>query len=336
MDPTSAILEPTGTNNRIPVREQNFDYDLLDPSALLRKYVGRDVTVIHEAEFAGQRETRETARILSVNGGVLLKYRDGIETGIRGHIVFPDAGGAFRDRPTLVLQVDSERALSQPLDLAYLTSGMTWRADYVGVVSNDGSHLNLAGLITLSNTSGESYDNARLQLVAGNVNIVEPQGRLMTIGHVTSQAGMSVPEVQQENYYEYHLYTVTRPTTILDNETKQISLLNARNVPIRETLELRGSSGYYRDAEPDLGNKLPVGAYVTFENRGGDLGIPLPGGIVRLYKNDSHGLSQFLGSDQIDHTPRKRNGALARRRFVRRHRAQNANRLPHPRFLHER
>ncbi len=303
MDATSAILEPAGGTNLIGVREQNFDYDLLDPEALMRKFVGREVTVVHEARFAGERDTRETAEILSVNGGIVLKYKDGIETGVRGHIVFPDSGGAFRERPTLVLQVESEHAQSQALDLSYMTGGMTWRADYVGVVSADGSRLGLTGLVTLSNTSGESYENARLQLVAGNVNVVQPQtnnayAAMRTIARVTSSA------VSQENYYEYHLYTLARPTTILDNETKQLTLLTAQNVPIRETLELRGSPDYYRSAEPDIGDRLPVGAYVSFENRGGELGIPLPGGIVRLYKNDSHGLSQFLGSDSIDHTPK--------------------------------
>jgi hypothetical protein len=303
MDATSAILEAVGGTNLIGVREQNFDYDLLDPQTLLRKYIGREVTVVHEARFAGDRDTRETAEILSVNGGIVLKYKDGIETGVRGHIVFPDSGGAFRERPTLVLQVESEHALSQTLDLSYLTSGMTWRADYVGVVSADGSHLGLTGLVTLSNTSGEPYENARLQLVAGNVNVAQPQLNNAYSAMVKSGVGSDL-YVSQENYYEYHLYTMARPTTILDNETKQLTLLTAQNVPIRETLELRGSPDYYRSAEPDIGDRLPVGAYVTFENSGGELGIPLPGGIVRLYKNDSHGLSQFLGSDQIDHTPK--------------------------------
>ncbi|MGP8099332.1 MAG: hypothetical protein ACLQHL_01005 [Candidatus Cybelea sp.] len=96
MDATSAILEPVGGTNLIGVREQNFDYDLLDPEALLRKFVGREVIVVHEARFSGDRDTRETAEILSVNGGIVLKYKDGIETGVRGHIVFPDSGGAFR------------------------------------------------------------------------------------------------------------------------------------------------------------------------------------------------------------------------------------------------
>ncbi len=303
MDATSAILEPVRGTNLIGVREQNFDYDLLDPQALLRKYVGREVTVVHEARFSGDRDTRETAEILSVNGGIVLKYKDGIETGVRGHIVFPDSGGAFRERPTLVLQVESEHAQPQTLDLSYLTSGMTWRADYVGVVSADGSRLGLTGLVTLSNTSGESYENARLQLVAGNVNVAQPQLNNGYSAMAKSGVGSDL-YISQENYYEYHLYTLARPTTILDNETKQLTLLTAQNVPIHETLELRGSPDYYRSAEPDIGDRLPVGAYVTFENRGGQLGIPLPGGIVRLYKNDSHGLSQFLGSDSIDHTPK--------------------------------
>jgi hypothetical protein len=305
MDPTSALLDGIDSSNRIDVVEQNFNFDLLDPSALLEKYVGQEVTVVHEARFAGEHDTRERARILSTNGGgIVLQYRDRIETQLRGYIIFPASPKNFRDRPTLDLDIESAQSRVQPLDLSYLTSGMSWRADYVGVLSSDQSHLSLTGLVTLSNTSGESYENARLQLVAGNVNIVQPPSVavLRTIANVN--AAYASPEVRQENYFEYHLYTLERPTSILDKQTKQLTLLSARGIPIRETLELRGSPDYYRSAEPDIGDRLPVGAYVTFENRGGELGIPLPGGIVRLYKNDSHGLAQFLGSDAIDHTPR--------------------------------
>ncbi|HEY1882719.1 MAG TPA: hypothetical protein VGG51_06735 [Candidatus Cybelea sp.] len=305
MDATSALLEPVGGSDTIAVREQNFDYDLVSSEALLRKYVGRDVTVVHEPRFAGDRETRETARILSVDDGIVLQYHSGIETGLRGHILFPVAVNGFRDRPTLVIDLDSSQDASETLDLSYLTRGMSWRADYVGVVSADQTRLSLNGLVTLSNTSGESYEDAHLQLVAGNVNIVEPpevvDRALRTIGRVTTNAGANV---EQENYFEYHLYTLARPTTVLNDQTKQLTLLNARGIPIRESLELRGSPDYYRSAEPDIGDRLPVGAYLTFENRGGDLGIPLPGGVVRLYKNDSHKQLQFLGSDSIDHTPR--------------------------------
>jgi hypothetical protein len=302
IDATSALLEPAG-GNAVSLLEQNFDYDLLDPSALLNRYVGKEVTVVHDPQFAGERETRETARVLSTNGGVVLQYADRIETSVRGHIVFPASPKNFRDQPTLVLDLESERGGMQTLDLSYLTSGLTWRADYVGVLSPDESRLALTGLVTLANTSGIGYDDARLQLVAGNVNIVQPDGRPNQLDSAYSTARAPAP-VQQENYFEYHLYTMPRPTTIANNQTKQLSLLSARGVPVRKTLELRGSQSYYQSAEPDLGDRLPVGVYVTFENKGGQLGIPLPGGIVRLYQNDSRGLSQFLGSDQIQHTPK--------------------------------
>ena len=305
MDPTSALLASMNAANRIDVLEQNFDYDLLDPSALLQRYVGKYVTVVHEARFAGERDTRERARVLSVNGGVVLQYRDRIETQLRGYIIYPVAPRDFRDRPTLVLDVASAQSGEQLVDLSYLTSGMSWYATYVGVLSPDERSLGLTGLVTLSNNSGASYENARLQLVAGNVNIVQNGTSVVrALKTIAAVSDMYQNQPQQENYFEYHLYTMPHPTTVLDKQTKQLTLLAARDIPVHKTLELRGSPDYYRSAEPDLGDKLPIGVYVSFENRGGDLGIPLPAGIVRIYKNDSHGLSQFLGSDQVDHTPR--------------------------------
>lgn len=302
MDPTSALVEAVGTSSPVDVLEQNFNFDLLDPSRLLEKYVGKEVTVVHEARFAGERDTRERAKILSTNGGIVLQYRDRIETELRGHIVFPAAPKNFRDRPTLTLDLNSSHTGPETLDLSYITAGLSWHANYIGVVSPDERRMDLTGLVTLSNTSGVSYENARLQLVAGNVNNAQ---QLKTISAVSSRDGFSAQQpLQQENYFEYHLYTLPRPTTVMDKQTKQLSLLSAHGVPIRKTLELRGSPSYYRTAQTDLGDRLPVGVYITFDNRGGDLGVPLPGGVVRLYKNDSRNLSQFLGSDTIVHTPK--------------------------------
>jgi len=303
MDATSALLEGDG-DGEISVLEQNFDYDLLDPAALLNRYVGREVTVVHDPQFAGERETRETARVLSTNGGIVLQYADRIETSVRGHIVFPASPKNFRDQPTLVLDLQSARGGPQTLDLSYLTTGLTWQADYVGVLSPDETRLSLTGLVTLSNTSGVGYDDARLQLVAGNVNVVQAQGAAGVLRSAYSSIASVPGSVQQENYFEYHLYTMPRRTTIANNQTKQLSLLSARGVPVHTSLELRGSQNYYESAEPDIGDRLPVGVYMTFDNKGGQLGIPLPGGIVRLYQNDSRGLSQFLGSDRIQHTPK--------------------------------
>jgi hypothetical protein len=302
MDPASALLESLTAGNPVDVLEQNFDFDVMNPESILNKYVGHEVTVVHPAQFAGQRDVRERARILSTGGGIVLQYRDRVETSLRGgYIMYPGVPKSLRDHPTLDLQLDS-RGGEQILDLSYMTQGLSWSANYVGTVSADDTRLSLTGLITLSNTSGVDYDNARLQLVAGDVNAPPPAPRMLkTIATVRSSDQYSV---QQENFFEYHLYTMPRPTTILQNQTKQLTLLSARDIPLHKTLELRGSSGYYENAEPDLGDRLPIGVYATFENKGGELGIPLPAGTVRLYKSDSHGLSQFLGGEGIAHTPR--------------------------------
>lgn len=141
IDATSALLEDISARDGLTVLEQNFDYDLLSPSALLNKYVGREVTVVHDAVRPGERDVRETARLLSTNDGIVLQYADRIETQLRGRIIFPTSTSNFRDRPTLVLDLASQEHGPQTLDLTYLTGGMTWRADYVGVVSPDERHL---------------------------------------------------------------------------------------------------------------------------------------------------------------------------------------------------
>ena len=307
MDATSAIVDDLTAPGATSVVEQNFDFDLLKPSTLLDKYVGRQVTVVHDRPRAGQPAS-ETATLLSNNEGVVLKYSDRIEAGLYdSHIVFPAIPENLRDQPTLVLDLASKKGGDRDLDLSYMTGGLGWSADYVGVVSSDESKMDISGLVTLTNTTGTTYPNARLQLVAGNVNVAPPNThQLQAIGRVFARA----PKMEQENFFEYHLYTLDRPTTVANAQTKQVSLLSAAAVPIRKTLELRGSDAYYSNADADLGAKLSLGVYITFANKDGDLGVPLPAGTFRLYKNDSKGTSQFLGSDAIDHTPRDQNVRL--------------------------
>jgi len=302
MDATSAILEDLSAPGAVSVIEQNFNFDLLRPATLLEKYVGKRVAIVHDKPIPG-RPSRESATILANNEGIVVQYADRVETSLDGsHIEFPSIPPNLRDRPTLVLDVASDKAANPDLDLSYITGGLTWQADYVGVVAPNEDRMDLSGLVTLSNTTGTTFENAHVQLVAGNVNVPQPPREVMS----AFSAGQRVAQenVTQENYFEYHLYTLALPTTIADAQTKQVALLSARDVPIRKTLEVRGSDVYYSNANADLGAKLPVGVYITFVNKGGDLGIPLPGGLVRLYKNDSRGTSQFLGSDRIDHTPK--------------------------------
>jgi hypothetical protein len=302
MDPTSALLD--GSETGVSAIEQNFNYDVLNSTSLLQSYLGKTVTVVHPPRFAGQLPVREEAKILGLDNGIVLQYADRVETQVDGTIVFPGVPSSLRDRPTLTLELRSPRAGRSDLDLSYLTSGLSWSVDYVGTLSSDQTTMNLAGLVTLKNESGTSFKSARLQLIAGSVHTAPPR-QLVTIARVVAQTvDTYTMNAQQEPLFEYHLYTIGHPTDILDKQTKQVLLLSARDIPMKKTLELRGSTYYFQGAAGDIGDRLPVGVYVAFDNRGGNLGIPLPAGRVRMYQSDSHGLAQFLGSDSIGHTPR--------------------------------
>jgi len=299
LDGTSSLVQSLTSPGTVSLLEQNFNFDLLKPSALLEKAVGQTVIVARDYPGPGQKP-REEAKLLSTTEGLILQYADRIETslGPYQHIVYSSLPPNLRDRPTLVLNLESTRESAEDIDLSYLTSGLGWHAEYVGQVSPNEDKLDLGGLVTLTNRSGTTYTNAHLQLVAGNVNVPPPPMAMRDTYSVTAE------QVQQENYFEYHLYTLARTTTIADNQTKQVGFLTAHAVPIRKTLELRGGADYYRSQEPDLGAKLPVATYISFLNKNGELGVPLPAGLVRLYKNDSRGTSLFLGADRIDHTPK--------------------------------
>jgi hypothetical protein len=233
----------------------------------------------------------------------VLQYADRIETTVDGTIAFPTIPGTLRDRPTLTVDVDNRADRAQDVELAYLTNGIGWRADYVGELSADATSLDLEGSVTLTNQSGTTYSQANLLLVAGTPHIVRsasPQlqdATTLTIGRVAAR-----PVVRDIG--DFHLYTMPRRTTIADHQTKAVALLGARRIKTAKTLELRGNPGDFTSATPDLGDRLPVQSYLTFVNEGGDLGIPLPAGVVRIYQRDAHGDDQFIGSDSIAHTPK--------------------------------
>lgn len=303
MRPETAQLRNVSHPAGFRLLEQNFDFDLLTPSKLLEKYVGREVAVIRAHPTTGA-ETREPATVLAAGNGVVLKFADRVETGVPGRIAYPGVPDTLRDRPTLVLSLFNAAVGAQNLELSYLTGGLSWRADYVAELSADDSRLDLNGWVTLTNRSGAAYTDARLQLVAGDVNRVRdahPQTReLMTMAAKAADAA----DMQQEALFEYHLYTLQRPTTLADNQTKQVALMSATRVPVKKQFLLAGADYYYTGPHGDLGQRLKVGVFVEFDNQGEGLGVPLPRGIVRVYKQDSAGNAQFVGEDRIDHTPK--------------------------------
>jgi hypothetical protein len=305
MRPETALLRSLSHSGSIALIEQNFDFDLLTPAKLLEKYVGRTVRVVRTHPTTGA-DSFETATVLAANGGVVLKIGERIETGLPGRIVYDRVPANLRDRPTLVTSLHSSRAGSQTVELSYLSGGLAWKADYVAELNAADTALDLNGWVTLTNTSGTAYPNARLQLVAGDVNRVRDDMRMAAkSGVAMARAEAPAAPMSQEALFEYHLYTLQRPTTIADNQTKQVSLLTAGGVPVTKELVLQGNDYYYRASVGGIGQKMKVGVFVQLENRESSrLGMPLPRGVVRVYKKDSSGNAQFVGEDRIDHTPK--------------------------------
>jgi hypothetical protein len=311
MRPETASLRSLTHPGTLSLLEQNFDFDLLTPAKLLEKYVGREVRVFRVNHKTGV-ESFETATVLAASGGVVLRIGDRIETGLPGRIVYDGVPPNLRDRPTLVTELQSSRAGQQTVELSYLSSGLAWKADYVAELNASDSSLDLNGWVTLTNTSGTSYPNARLQLVAGDVNRVRDEMRYAAKAMSAVRAEAPAPrQMAEESLFEYHLYTLQRPTTIADNQTKQVALLGASAVPVKKELVLQGNDYYYRSSVGGIGQKMKVGVFVQFENReASHLGLPMPKGVVRVYKKDGAGNAQFIGEDSIDHTPKSESARL--------------------------
>ncbi len=298
----TALLRPLDTQG-MEVLEQNFNYDLLTPGKLLEKYVGREIRIRRTHPATGA-QWEETARVLSTEEGVVVQVGDHIETDPKGSFLFPDIPADLRDEPTLVTRLRSPAAGARELELSYLTTGLGWKADYVARLDRDARRLDLAGWITLHNESGASYRNARLQLVAGKVHRVRPRNAGFDL---MATRAMAAPEmkVAEEALLDYHLYTLPRPTDLLNRQSKQVALFEAARIPARRSYRLRGAEHYFRQPYADDGNKQPVQVWLTFDNRQeSGLGQPLPAGVVRVYQADSQGRLQFVGEDRIGHTPK--------------------------------
>ncbi len=294
---------------KLNVVEQNYEYDLLDPQKLLQKYVGREVTLVRPEQEGGSTKWTETkALLLADNNGPVWKIGDEIVTGMSADSYrFPELPGNLYSRPTLVWMLDNRGAESQRVEASYLASNMNWSADYVLTVGRDEKAGDLDGWVTLTNNSGASYDNANLQLVAGEIHQVAPASTEYTALMMKAEAASAAPrQFQQENFSEYHLYTLGRRTSIQNNESKQISLLTATAVPVEKYLTVEGEQYYYRSPQ-SIGNAIPqpVKVYYRFKNEEkAGLGMPLPAGTVRVYQADSKGGVQFVGEDRINHTPK--------------------------------
>ena len=309
MQPETALLRSINAPGSLTLLEQNFDFDLLTPQKMLEKYVGETVGIVKTNPTTGV-ETTEQATVLAANNGVVLKVGNRIETGVPSNnlsrIVYDNVPANLRDRPTLVMQIINKGATDQTVELSYLTGGLGWKADYVAELNDKENQLDLSGWVTLSNTSGASYKNAKLQLVAGDLNLMQQNMRpMMKQVRGEMMAADAAAPMAEEGLLEYHLYRLDRPTNIMESQTKQVALLSASGIPARKELLLKGADYYYSGQYGEIGTKMKVGVFIEFDNKeASKLGMPLPKGILRVHKKDSKGNAQFVGEDSIDHTPK--------------------------------
>ncbi|AKB29630.1 hypothetical protein MSSIT_2911 [Methanosarcina siciliae T4/M] len=289
IDPTSVMFEDT-KNKNTAVLEQNYEYDLVSSYKLLDKFLGKEITATEK-----EGETY-TGTLLSHDGGVVLQLSDGNVVSLSevSKFEFPDSAGLLT-KPTLVWQVYSPVAGSRDVLTSYLTSGMNWNADYIVKTNADDTKADIQGWVSIDNGAGTTYENARLKLVAGEVHrtAVSKTSYDYAVDEAVPMSSDGGGGFVEETLFEYHLYTLERPATLKNNQVKQISLLSADSVPVEKELIF------------DVSKSENVQAVLNLENsKEKGLGMPLPAGVMRVYKSDSDGQLQFLGEDSIDHTPK--------------------------------
>jgi hypothetical protein len=284
----------------VSIVEQNFDYDLLSPAKLMEKAVGQQIQIVRINPGSGA-EVTETATVLAVNDGVVLKIGDRIEVlrddGVPTRVIFPKVPDNLRPRPTLSVTLEADAAGPRDATLSYLSRGLGWKADYVANFDEKAGKLDLQGWITLTNTSGTTFENAEAQLVAGDINLqgndgnryVRPERRASNAGS-ESGSGTAVAD--------YYIYPLPGRTTIAENQTKQVGFLTAAGVSARKAYQYRADDFSSQD------DPSHVEVVVDFANSAaGGLGAQLPAGVVRVYVKDAGGEPKFVGEDAIPHTP---------------------------------
>lgn len=302
--PATVHIKSLSHPEDLTVLEQNYEYDLLNPQKLLDKYVGKDVSLYQKNPYTDKEELIR-AKLLSNNNGPIYQIGNQITFDHPGRVLFPQVPDNLISRPTLVWLLNSGTTAEQKIEASYLTNGITWRADYVVTLSERDDHADLSGWVTIDNKSGGAYRNAMLKLVAGDVNRVREEVQYKLAQRPMAAEARSAPQFQEESFFEYHIYSLQRPSTIKENQTKQISFMTADTIPVKKELVSHGEGSYYWNQYTDPIRNQKIGVFIEIENKkGNNLGMPLPKGIIRAYKKDTSGSLQFVGEDRIDHTPK--------------------------------
>lgn len=293
IDPTSVHFKSVTAPEKLSILEQNYEYDLVSAQKILEKYVDEEIRLVMEKGevFDGQLLSTSKSDIVIRDGEGRLKV---IQAKWIQHFDFPRLPEGLITRPTLVWMVENRGPEKHKTEVSYLTEGVNWHAEYVAVVDPEDKNLDLGGWVSVENRSGATYEDAKLKLVAGDVHIVKPRRpRIAEYTLAETAVAKAAPQFEEKEFFEYHLYTLQRKTTLKDNQTKQISLFPPTRTRTEKIFLYDGSK---------FDKKVRV--HLEFRNSKKDgLGLPLPKGKIRVYKEDVDEALEFVGEDQIDHTP---------------------------------
>jgi len=299
IDATSVHFISLTDPDALAILEQNYEYDLVSTAALYQKHIDKQVSV----RTADGRKIDGT--LLAVSGGMVIKTTEGVVVITNPvEVTFEELPEGLITRPTLKWSLISGYAGTQECEMSYLTSGLGWNANYVAVVGQNDDVLDLSGWVTINNTSGAAYHDATLKLVAGSVHRVQPEYKyangLASLAYAAPAP--QAPGFEEEAFFEYHLYTLQRPATVLNNQQKQINLLEGAGIAAKKIFVFDPGYAYYGAGDTAEGKIAVRLKFRNSEENG--LGIPIPKGLLRVYKKDSSGALQFIGEDQVDHTPK--------------------------------
>ncbi|MHB1462623.1 MAG: DUF4139 domain-containing protein [Armatimonadota bacterium] len=321
IDPTSISIKSLTAPTELAVREQNYQYDLLNPTSILSKSVGQTirikqmnpkgsatilegkllnppVTVVANTDAGGGGSTYQ---------GLVLQKSDGtLVLNPAGEVMIDALPAGLVSQPSLLWLLDVGKAGKHNTEVSYMTEGITWKADYVAVVNKDENALDLTGWVTIDNRSGATYKDANLQLMAGDVRRVQEQNAVYAPRSRSAGLAMAAPGgFQEQSFFEYHLYTLDGQTTVAQNETKQMNLLSANNVKTNRRLIFDATKVNRRPGQGGSTGEGKLAIMLEIKNdKASNMGMPLPKGKVRVYKADNNGALQFIGEDMIDHTPK--------------------------------
>lgn len=293
IDPTSVHFKVSKFPDQVTILEQNYQFDLVSSEKILEKYIDKTIQLVtkQDKDYRGE--------LLSYDGsGLILKDSNGsiriISRAEIRDLLFPALPEGLITRPTLLWQLDSDISGKQEAEVSYLTSGINWHAEYVAVIDKEDKNLELAGWVSIDNRSGATYSNAKLKLIAGDINRVREELRYKVEASVMAMDGKRATPFEEKAFFEYHLYTLNRPATVKDKEIKQLTLFPNTAVKVQKIFAFDGA--WYD-------KKIRVNLEFLNSQKDG-LGIPLPKGKVRVYKEDTDKSQEFVGEDLIDHTPK--------------------------------